>query len=281
MRQVDMSVLDRFHIEWTGLAEGPTLVFLHGLLGSASNFRRIAKGFEQTHRCLLFDQRGHGRSHKPLTGYSPGHYAQDLLEILNESRSGQNGDASLSKIDLVGHSMGGRNAVCFATLHPERVRRLVVEDIGPDARPDAIVRIRRLLDKAPTPFPDKATAREFFATQFEDQKLGQYLYTNITEVRGGQYDWRFSKPAMFATLEEGRNADRWDEWRSLKCPTLLVRGDRSEDLSQDVFERCAKENPVVTLSLIEDAGHWVHFDQPEKFIEVLQNFLLDPSKGPS
>lgn len=266
-----MSVLDRFHIEWTGLEDGPVLVFLHGLLGSASNFRRIAKGFETTHRCLMFDQRGHGRSHKPLKGYSPEHYAQDLLEILDELK--------IDSIDLVGHSMGGRNAVCFTHLHPERVRRLVVEDIGPEARPDAIERIGRLLDKAPTPFPDKASAREFFTTQYEDQRLGQYLYTNITEVRGGQYDWRFSKPAMMSTLQEGRNTDRWDEWRGLKGPLLLVRGDRSEDLTQEIFEKCGRENPQAQLVVVQDAGHWVHFDQPEKFVQVLQDFLLRANGG--
>ena len=265
----ESSVENSFHAEWfpaepAQISSAPALVFLHGLLGSASNFRRIAKAFPGRNR-LLYDQRGHGKSVKPRIGYAPENYAQDLKMILDQR--------GLEVVDLVGHSMGGRNAVCFAAQHPSRVRRLVVEDIGPDARPEAVEKIRQLLDRVPTPFSSKAVAREFFATQFPDATLGQYLYTNIVETRDGLYDWRFSKAAMLLTVKEGRSRDRWEEWRSLKMPTLLVRGSQTDELSEEVFLRCAQENALVELATIQESGHWVHFDQPEPFIEVVSRFI--------
>jgi pimeloyl-ACP methyl ester carboxylesterase len=98
-------------------------------MGYALNFRRIAREFEATHRVLAYDQRGHGRSfHADLAAepdaYSPERMADDLRLILD--------DLGWSRIRLVGHSMGGRVALTFAALYPERVESLVIVDIGPE-----------------------------------------------------------------------------------------------------------------------------------------------------
>ena len=93
---------------------GRKWVFLHGLMGYASNWRKVLSGLG-TDSYLAIDQRGHGRSFQPEQGYSAVDYAQDLRKITEE--------LGWNRFVLVGHSMGGRNALAFAHLHPESVEK--------------------------------------------------------------------------------------------------------------------------------------------------------------
>src|SRR6185437_2661695 len=101
-----------------GNPEGHKLVFLHGLMGSLANWRRITPAFENDYEILTLDQRGHGRSFQPATGYEPSDFAADLAACLDE--------LGWTRSHLVGHSMGGRNALEFASLFPQRTASLVV-----------------------------------------------------------------------------------------------------------------------------------------------------------
>ncbi|MFN7729386.1 MAG: alpha/beta fold hydrolase [Bdellovibrio sp.] len=247
-------------------------VFLHGLLGYGLNWRRIASGLQQDDIAFVFDQRGHGKSWKPLTGYAPEDYADDLELIMRE--------VGWDSFILVGHSMGGRNALISAAKFPERVRKLVIEDIGPEAKPDAVDYYKRLLDSVPTPFSSKLAAKEFFLNEFPKlgfargnaQTLGQYLYSNIVDTESGQADWRFSKEAMFLSVTQGRAIDHWAELEALAMPTLVIRGANSSELTQGTFDRMVASNPKIEGVVIPNAGHWVHSDQPDEFLRVLLLF---------
>lgn len=261
-----MNFLNQFHYQIYGDSNSPKLVFLHGLMGFGANWRKIVSGLEDQFNILTFDQRGHGRSIKPETGYAPENYADDLLHILNELR--------WEKIHLVGHSMGGRNALNFASRFPRRVISLVIEDISPESKISDVERYEKLLGRVPTPFPNKKAAKDFLLNDFGDPVLGNYFYSNLVENDEGVVDWRFSKTGILDSVRMGRQVDRWEEWRSLKMPTLLVRGEKSQDLPADIYECMLKENPNVQGVVIEGAGHWVHFDQPEAFLKNLKTFLL-------
>ena len=169
--------------------------------------------------------------------------------------------------------MGGRNALNFASRFPQRVISLVIEDISPESKISDVERYEKLLGRVPTPFKHKKDAKEFLLNDFGDPVLGNYFYSNLVENEDGLIDWRFSKKGILESVRMGRQVDRWNEWKSLKVPTLLVRGERSEDLPQETYEKMLKENPNVEGKIITDAGHWVHFDQPEQFINVLKPFL--------
>jgi len=249
------------------------VVFLHGLMGFGLNWRRIAIGLDKQFVSLLLDQRGHGKSIKPQSNYSPKDYAEDLEIICNE--------LGWEKFCLVGHSMGGRNALMYAHLFPNRVSKLVIEDIGPEAKPDAITYYSGLIESIPTPFSSKLVAKQWLLNDFTKTSfgrsggatLGQYLYANIIEAPDGKADWRFSKQAILETVEKGRAQDHWSEWESLTMPTLIIRGADSTDLSQPIFEEMLQRLPHAKGHVIKGARHWVHFDQPFEFIKVLQDFL--------
>lgn len=248
-------------------------MFLHGLMGSGMNWRPVAKAFDPEFHILTFDQRGHGRSFQPPSGYAPRDYAEDLKRILDE--------LGWSDIGLVGHSMGGRNALEFALHFSQRVKGLVIEDIGPEASSEAMTRIQEMIDLVPVPFKSREEARDFFANDYakliawssQAPTVARFFHSNIAEMPNGEFDWRFSKTGIKETMAAGRNEDRWDALRNLKMPVLIVRGEHSTDLPRPVFERMKQVLPNAQAIEIANAGHWVHFDQPEAFIQALKTFF--------
>lgn len=267
-----MSYLDLFNYQLTGPETGRKWVFVHGLMGYGANWRKVIAGLESTEHVLAFDQRGHGRSQKPATGYSPEDYADDIFKLTEA--------LGWDQFILVGHSMGGRNVLNFASRHPEKITKLVVEDIGPEADANAADYYETLLGMVPTPFPNREAARDFFQKEFlekaktrdKPQVLAQFLYANIEDKPDGTADWRFSKQGILSTVVDGRASERWHEVESLKVPTLWIRGAQSRELTRESYERILSSNSMITGVEIPNAGHWVHSEQPAAFLQALKEF---------
>jgi pimeloyl-ACP methyl ester carboxylesterase len=177
--------------------------------------------------------------------------------------------------------MGGRNALEFAAHFSQRVKALVLEDIGPEANFAAVERIERLLSLVPTPFHCRSDAKDFFEKQYpqkisfypQPEVVSRFFLSNIEPKPDGTQDWRFDKEAILKSMVEGRNEDRWDELANLKMPVLIVRGEKSQDLPRPVYERMLATLPAAKGAEIPGAGHWVHFEQPALFIRVLKEFF--------
>lgn len=275
------SVLAKFHHSVSGNAEGPKLVFLHGVMGFSLNWRRIIKAFEADYHCLVYDQRGHGRSFQPETGYDSRSLAGDLEQILDA--------LGWEEVNLIGHSMGGRASFYFASHNPDRVTRLVIEDIGPSAVATGTGAsfIEKMLSTVPVPFASKRAAREWFDTEFlrifadnrKKEQLAEYLYANLKEDENGQATWRFYEPgvreSVISSRTEGPGSATWTDIQNLRMPTLVMRGEYSQDLPKDVYERMLTTNASIQGIEFKGAGHWIHADKPEQFIEILRLFLED------
>ena len=207
----------------------------------------------------------------------PEDYASDLEKILDE--------LGWASVRLVGHSMGGRAAFHFASQHPDRVTHLVIEDIGPAMYPTGASLVTRMLDAVPVPFSDKRTARAWFDTEFQQifasegrrRELAEYLYANLTENEAKQAVWRFFEPGIRESIEQGRARERWEDIEALLVPTLVIRGEFSKDLPRDIFDRMLKSNSKLKGVEVAGAGHWVHSDKPELFIEILREFFAKPA----
>jgi esterase len=267
------SYLERFNYQLYGPEDGRKWVFLHGLMGYGSNWRKIVSQLENDNRVLTFDQRGHGRSWKPLTGYASEDYADDLHLIAQE--------LNWQKFILVGHSMGGRNALLFGHKYAEMVEKLVIVDIGAEPNLRAIDYYKKLLSAVPAPFATKLEAKEFFLNTFPRLNishenlltLGQYLYSNLEEKEDGRIDWRFSQAGIIASVTQGRAKDVWSELRSLSVETLIIRGEKSTELSRDEYRRMLAANPRIQGREVANAGHWIHADQPQEFVRILLDFV--------
>lgn len=254
--------------------KAPPAVLLHGLMGFSANWGRIWPNLVTEREVLVFDQRGHGRSAKPKHGYSPDAYAGDVIALLDH--------LGWKSCHIVGHSMGGRVALHFAKLYPGRTLSLTMEDSGAEDNPKRVQWIKGLLAGIPTPFPDRDSAKKFFAESFRDDPLtGSFLHANLETRDDGSQDWRFYAPAMIETVERGRATDAMAEFASLSCPTLLVRGERSQEFPAPEAERMAACRAGVELITIPDAGHFVHAEKPAEFTDALRSFLAraDGSKN--
>ncbi len=267
-----MSILENINYSLTGNLQGRKWVFVHGMMGYLNNWHRIVTSLGPDECCLCYDQRGHGKSFKPLTGYAPEDYALDLKSLTDA--------LGWDRFILVGHSMGGRNVTVFASIYPEKVEKLIVEDIGPEISATAGDYYHKLLDSVPTPFASREQARDFFkndfASKFETKEppavLAAFLYANLSE-KEGLWDWKFSKEGILETVRVGRSQDRWQEVKSLSVPTLWIRGQKSNELTSEVFQKILSLNPMIQGVEIAGAGHWIHSEKPFEFSQALKNFV--------
>lgn len=270
--------VDQFFTQITGPEDAPKLVFLHGVMGYAANWRRVARQFEDRYQVLVYDSRGHGRSsHADLISnpdaYTPEGLAEDLKGILDE--------LGWKKVNLVGHSMGGRVVYTFAAKYPAYVEKLVIVDIGPDRSLSSASTALRVMESVPVPFASKRDAKEWFDTEFPKvfsampnaPALAAWLYANIMETEDGRAIWRFDEAGIRGAVASGRERERWVEIRQLQVPTLVIRGGRSKDLTRDVYERMLRENPRIEGVEIPGVGHWVHSEAFEAFTAALEAFL--------
>lgn len=260
-----MKNVSDFHYKITGNPKGKWLIFLHGLLGSGHNWMKITPAFEEEFHILVFDQRGHGKSFKPAHGYAPEDFAGDV-EFLMDS-------LKISKASLIGHSMGGRNAFCFAAENPLRVERLVIEDIGPQKSVDTGRRLVNRVESIPVPFGTKRAAKEYLLGEFGDPPTGNLLYNHVIGLSDGGYGWDFSMSFLREVLEKGRESSYWEQLEGLRCPTLVIRGERSSELGREEFEKMLRVQKNLKGVEVSGAGHVVHFDRPREFIKILKDFL--------
>jgi pimeloyl-ACP methyl ester carboxylesterase len=241
-------------------------------MGFAANWGKVWPDLHTYRPVLVLDQRGHGRSPKPQTGYAPTDYARDLLGLLDF--------LGWKRAHVAGHSMGGRVALRFASLYPERAASLTMEDSGADARPDRVRWIQDLLASVPTPFASREEAKAFFAENFRDDPMtGGFLHANLEQKENGRLDWRFHAPGMIETVETGRATDAMREFAELAAPTLLLRGSRSVEFPAGEARVMAAARKNVALVTIEGAGHFVHAEKPQPFNRALAQFLEGVEHG--
>lgn len=266
--------LSNFNYSVLGTNESQRIVFIHGLMAFSANWRKIASRLQNEFQCLIYDQRGHGRSFKPQTGYTPEIFAEDLNKMTDE--------LGWDSFHLVGHSMGGRNAMVFADLYSHKVRSLTIEDMGPDADSRSVLYYEKMLNAVPTPFQSKDEIKHFFSSDFEKNfkskepisVLSSFLQANIEQKEDSLlFDWRFSKEAIFETVKEGHTRDRWREVSHFKMPVLLIRGENSHIFKHETFLKMLEANPKIQGIEIKQAGHWIHYEKYEEFTSILREFL--------
>lgn len=268
------SYLNQFNYQILGNDANPKLVFLHGLMGFGNNWKTFARHFESHYQVLIYDQRGHGRSFQPAKGYGLVDYAQDLKEILQE--------LEWSQIHLVGHSLGGRVAAYFAQHFPDKVKKLALIDIGPVSDMQSMLSIEEKIKFVPTPFASRDEARAFFdgpfLQKYNNETVKQFFYANLDHNEKGEMNWRFYLPGILETLWQARVGNQWVAYEGFRVPTLLVRGERSQDLTHELYAEVLQRNAKIKGYEIAGAGHWVHVEKPQELLQIFEDFL-DLSDG--
>lgn len=242
--------------------KGQPIVILHGLFGSSDNWLTQAKLLADHYRVYLVDQRNHGQSpHSDTFNYDV--LADDLHEFLITN--------SISDPILIGHSMGGKTAMKFATAHPELISRLIIVDIAPKNYPVKHDTILEGLKALPV---DKIQSRNeadgLLARYVPEADVRQFLLKNLQRKQDGGFDWKINLPSLDKNIEsigEGIIGDF-----KFEKPSLFIRGKHSnyvEDADLDYIKKVFPQSSLVTL----DAGHWVQAEKPKEFVEVAIKFL--------
>ena len=257
----------RFHyLDWGG--DGPPLVMLHGFTGHAHTWDYPARALADQYRVLALDQRGHGDTGwAPLYGSRP--MVRDLLAFLDH--------LGLDRVTLMGLSMGGNVAYLFAAAHPERIERLIILDIGPEVAPAGGARIAAGLAG-----PDVFASEDEAVTQARaanprptDESLRHRVSHNLRQLPDGRLTFKWDKALRDGSAARHDHSvdERWEAWRSVPGPLLLVRGAESDILTADFAARMLAENPTATCVLVADSGHSITLDRPEGLVDVLSPWL--------
>jgi esterase len=249
-----------------GGAGKPPLVILHGLLGSARNWQSAGRELAVDFNVCALDLRNHGESF---------HAAEMSYATLADDVRGWLDVHGLERVRLMGHSMGGKVAMLLACRHPARVEKLVAVDIAPKAYPQSHgpeFEAMHALD--PGKLRSRADAEKIIEPFVADWGMRQFLLSNL-ERPEGQYvfKWVINLPALTAALPhleaEFLSAnDRYDG------ETLFVLGEKSRYFVPEEDEaRVAPHFPKVRYATIAASGHNPHFEQRERFVKVVREFL--------
>ncbi len=241
-------------------------------------FDEFGQRAADTYRLINLDQRGHGDSEwAPDGDYTREAFVADVEAVREQ--------LGLDRFILMGHSMGGLNAVEYTFQRPERVSALILVDVGPEAAKEGVDNIMRF-----TRGPDELEFDEFvqnamrFNTRRTEENIRERMRHRLRPLESGKWTWKFDK-----RFREGEGAVRsgsqlssdelWRRFRELAPPVLLVRGQQSDILSQEVAERTVAEIREARLAVVPEAGHSVPGDNADGFTSAVTEFLDDIQAG--
>ena len=256
----------RLHYLDSGRAGAPLLCFLHGGAAHAHWFDRVTPAFSDRCHVIALDQRGHGESEwAEPPAYGTADFTGDLLELMDQ--------LGVPRMTVIGHSMGGHNAMTFAAWHPGRVSALVIIDSRPAIPPERLQFMHARGRRLPRAHPSEEAAVHAFRllpreTVADSAFLAHLARAGLTRRNGG-WRWRFDP----ATHGNRQPVDAWPLLGQITAPTLIVRGGLSPVLTAEMAERLHASIPRATLVTIPGAYHHLTLDRPAEFTAVLADFL--------
>ena len=259
---------------------GPRVVFVHGLFGQGKNWTTIARGLSDRHRVTLLDLPNHG--HSPWT---------DRVDYLDMAELVATELEHLGEpVTLVGHSMGGKVAMQLALRRPELLRALVVVDVAPVSYPAtggrtddpdeeaspfaAYIEAMRAMDLDAVQTRDDADAA--LRTAVPSRMVRSFLLQSLVREGSGTdggWRWRLNLELLERDLGELRGFPDPPPGASFDGPVLWIAGANSAYVLPGDRPHMDALFPTTRLVRIKNAGHWVHSEQPEIFLETLRRFL--------
>ena len=251
------------------------LVIVHGLYGSSDNWLTVARQLMDLYQVYIVDQRNHGQSpHSNMMDYDV--MAEDLKEFMSE--------AQIKSANLMGHSMGGKTAMCFALKYPDMVDKLIVVDIAPKPygsngnyahiTNDHKNIVKALLSVNPKEHTSRSSIDKFLKDKITNDMVRSFLLKNISRDKDGLLQWKLNISAIAENLDfimdgfSGR-----DELYGEEKEVFFIRGANSAYILEEDMQNVRKFFPSAQLTTIPNAGHWLHAEQTELFIKSVRYFL--------
>ena len=259
------------YLDW-GNASKPKMLLLHGGAQTAHSWDFFALSMRADYHVVALDQRGHGDSDWSEEGaYSTEHHVADI--------DGFTDAIGFDGFVLVGLSMGGRNSYTFTAAHPQKVQRLIIVDVGPDIMVEGVRHIQEFTEGT----------HEFESFDWLIQRIRQYnprrpeeqirgsLINNFKQMPDGRWTWKHDRRrGIRRDTGADTTEESWQAVRSIKCPTLIIRGEESNIFSPQTAQKMLDAIADSRLVVVPKAGHLVQGDNPVEFEKAARGFLAKP-----
>ncbi|MCG1035872.1 alpha/beta fold hydrolase [Polaribacter sargassicola] len=243
--------------------EGKPLLILHGYFGMSDNWKTLGNQFSENHQVHLIDQRNHGRSfHEDEFNYEV--LVEDLLAYIKHHQ--------LEKVDVIGHSMGGKTAMLFAVTYPDLIDKLIVVDISPrmyQPHHNAILAALNSVD-----FSIQNTRKlveEKLSVLIPEFGVRQFLLKNVYWKEKGQLAYRFNLNSL--TENNPEVGEALPPFTVFEKETLFLKGDKSGYITENEEPIIEAHFPNSKIVTIKNAGHWLHAENPKQFFTEVSEFL--------
>jgi pimeloyl-ACP methyl ester carboxylesterase len=245
------------------VGEGVPLLILHGYFGNGDNWKTIANALSDTFQVHLIDQRNHGRSF----------HSDDFdYELMIEDLYNYIAHYKLEKVNLLGHSMGGKTTMLYAVEFPENVNKLIVADISPRMYPPHHHDILKALNSIDFSIQNsRKLVDEKLLELIPEVGVRQFLMKNIYWREKGQLDFRFNLESLTENNDEVGVA--LPSFTIFEGETLFLKGENSGYISADEEPIINAHFPGAKIVTIKNAGHWLHAENPSDFLKVVERFL--------
>ena len=243
---------------------GKPLVIIHGFLGMSDNWKTLGTRYaESGYEVHMVDLRNHGRSfHSDVFNYNV--MAEDI-KLYCESKN-------LSKIALIGHSMGGKVAMLFAAQYPDMVEKLVIADIGVKYYKPHHQEILEALNAVDfSQQPSREDIDEIMKPFVPDFSTRQFLMKSLYRKTKDHLDFRFNLKVFNEEIE--RVGEALPENATFNKSTLFLKGANSQYIQDNQREQILEHFPLATIVTIKNAGHWLHAENPDDFFEETMNYF--------
>lgn len=258
----------RYHVEQCG--DGFPLVLLHGFTGAASTWKPFCPMWGNHSTLLMVDLIGHGETESPgdMARYDIRKAANDLKVLLDQ--------LGIEKADMLGYSMGGRTAITFASMYPERVRKLVLESTTPGLENPAEQKARIHQDHK-LAIKIETEGLEEFIDFWETIPLFRSQLNLPKKIREQIRSQRLrNNPVGLANslrgMGTGAQPSWWDKLTTFNFETLLITGGLDDKFCKIAVDMASKLPNAKHLSII-DCGHAIHVEEREKFGTIVSEFL--------
>ncbi|MDR3226389.1 MAG: alpha/beta fold hydrolase [Prevotellaceae bacterium] len=251
---------------------GEDIIIAHGLYGCSDNWVSVAKILGQTNHVFVVDLRNHGHSpHSNEHSYPA--MCNDLAEFI-ESKN-------IKKPIVAGHSMGGRCAALLAKQYPDLLSRIIIVDISPfdcenqkaiSAFHENILTVLKCLNL--NEIRSRQDAAKKISKKINDTNLQNFLLKNLYRTANGGFLWRFNLPSILNNVNNIICGSlKQNENYKIKIPTLLIVGKKSDYVVSSDIEIITNKFSDIKIQTIENAGHWIHAENPQIFIDCVQRFI--------
>jgi len=251
-------------------SEYPLLVFLHGFTGSSNDWNTIIPSIKSEFSSAAIDLTGHGKSDSPanINYYTIESLVKQVYDVINH--------ISKNKIIMVGYSMGGRAALSFAVKYPEMIEALILESSTAGIKDETLKDERVKKDEELANYIETHSIEEFVDHWMNLELFNtQRRFSNKKREQIRELKLRNSKTGLANTLRglsTGKMTPLFDELKNIKARTLLITGELDTKFTE-INSEMVKLFPNAEHKIIKNAGHNTHLEEPEGFVETINEFL--------